>query len=156
LRFVFAFLTLKCFNTSWMVSSRPKMEQVLTTGPRWKQRERPFLSFQAGKPFYSRELFNNIWHCGRRRWICAIFFSWSMWTSRWVMNVQMRVHILRTFVTHLLVHIHQKKKVALEIAEKIASVEVQTQPTRFDNATRFLSFWKLIKQPMRANFKRYV
>jgi hypothetical protein len=42
------------------------------------------------------------------------------------MNVQMRVHttihILRTFVTHLLVHMHQKKKIALEIAAKIASV----------------------------------
>jgi hypothetical protein len=38
------------------------------------------------------------------------------------MNVEMRVHILRTFITHLLVHIHQKKKTALEIAEKNASV----------------------------------
>jgi hypothetical protein len=38
------------------------------------------------------------------------------------MNVQMRVHILRTFVTHLLVHMHQKKKIAPEMAEKIASV----------------------------------
>jgi hypothetical protein len=35
------------------------------------------------------------------------------------MNVQMRVHILRTFVTHLLVHI---QKIALEITAKIASV----------------------------------
>ena len=31
------------------------------------------------------------------------------------------IHILRTFVTHLLVHIHQKTKIALEIAAKIAS-----------------------------------
>ena len=38
------------------------------------------------------------------------------------MNVQMRVHILRTFVTHLLVHMHQKEKIALEIAAKIARV----------------------------------
>jgi hypothetical protein len=38
------------------------------------------------------------------------------------MNVQMRVHILRTFVTHLLVHIHQKTKIALEISAKIASI----------------------------------
>jgi hypothetical protein len=38
------------------------------------------------------------------------------------MNVQMRVHVLRTFVTHLLVHIHQKEKIALAIAAKIASV----------------------------------
>ena len=37
------------------------------------------------------------------------------------MNVQMRVHILRAFVIHLLVHIHQKE-IALEIAEKIVSV----------------------------------
>jgi hypothetical protein len=39
------------------------------------------------------------------------------------MNVKMRVHILRTFVTHLLVHMHQKEEIALEIAAKIASVK---------------------------------
>ena len=33
---------------------------------------------------------------------------------------QMRVHKLRTFVTHLLVHMHQKTKIALEVAAKIA------------------------------------
>jgi hypothetical protein len=42
------------------------------------------------------------------------------------MNVQMKVHILttmRTFIAHPLVHMHlQKKKIALEIAGKIASV----------------------------------
>jgi hypothetical protein len=38
------------------------------------------------------------------------------------MNVQMRVHVLRTFVTHLLVHMHQKESIALEIVAKIASV----------------------------------
>jgi hypothetical protein len=38
------------------------------------------------------------------------------------MNVQMRVHVLKTFLTHLLVHMHQKKKIALEITTKIASV----------------------------------
>ena len=38
------------------------------------------------------------------------------------MNVQMRVDVLRTFITHLLVHIHQKEKIVLEIAAKIASV----------------------------------
>jgi hypothetical protein len=31
-------------------------------------------------------------------------------------------HVLRTFMTYLLVHIHQKEKIALEIAGKIASV----------------------------------
>ena len=31
----------------------------------------------------------------------------------------MRVHVLRTFVTHLLVHMHQKEKITLEIAAKI-------------------------------------
>jgi hypothetical protein len=35
------------------------------------------------------------------------------------MNIQMKVHVLRTFVTHLLVHMHQKKKIALEIAAKL-------------------------------------
>ena len=34
----------------------------------------------------------------------------------------MRAHILRTFITHLLIHMHQKKKIALEIATKLASV----------------------------------
>ena len=38
------------------------------------------------------------------------------------MKVQMGVHILRTFIAHLLVHIHQKNKIALEITAKIASV----------------------------------
>jgi hypothetical protein len=38
------------------------------------------------------------------------------------MNVQMRVQILISFITHLLVHMHQKTKIALEIAAKIASV----------------------------------
>ena len=31
-------------------------------------------------------------------------------------------HVLRAFITYLLVHIHQKKKIALEIAAKIASI----------------------------------
>ena len=38
------------------------------------------------------------------------------------MNVQMRGNVLTTFVTHLLVLIHQKEKIALAIAAKIASV----------------------------------
>jgi hypothetical protein len=37
------------------------------------------------------------------------------------MNVQMKEHVLRTFVTHLLVHMHQKEKIAREIEAKIAS-----------------------------------
>jgi hypothetical protein len=32
----------------------------------------------------------------------------------------------------------------------------ETHQTRFDNAARFFSFLKLIKQPMKGNFKRYV
>ena len=38
------------------------------------------------------------------------------------MDIQMRVHILRTFVSHLLVHMHQMEKLALEITAKIESV----------------------------------
>ena len=34
----------------------------------------------------------------------------------------MRVHVLQTFITHLLVHMHQKEKIALEIVARIASV----------------------------------
>ena len=57
------------------------------------------------------------------------------------MKVQMRTHVLlRTFVTHLLVHMHQKEKIAREIAAKIASVKVHTHRTRFGNATRIFSF----------------
>jgi hypothetical protein len=37
-------------------------------------------------------------------------------------NFEGWVHILKTSVTHLLIPIHQKKKIALEIATKIASV----------------------------------
>ena len=35
------------------------------------------------------------------------------------MNVQTREHVFRTFVIHLLVHIRQKNKLALEIVAKI-------------------------------------
>ena len=38
------------------------------------------------------------------------------------MNVQIAVHVLRTFAIPLLVHMHQKEKIALEIAAKIASL----------------------------------
>ena len=38
------------------------------------------------------------------------------------MNVQMRVHVLRPFIIHTLVHMHQKEKIALEITAKNASV----------------------------------
>jgi hypothetical protein len=34
-------------------------------------------------------------------------------------------------------------------------IKVQTHRTRFENTTRFFSFWKLIKQINKANFKRY-
>ena len=45
------------------------------------------------------------------------------------MDIQMRVHVLRTFVTHLLVHMHQKEKIALEITAKIATVNRPSQST---------------------------
>ena len=37
------------------------------------------------------------------------------------MNVQIRVHTLRTFVNRFIVHIHWKMKIALEITGKISS-----------------------------------
>jgi hypothetical protein len=46
--------------------------------------------------------------------------------------------------------------VSFKISFHWQGLKVQTHRTRFDNATRFFSFWKLIKQPMRAKFKRYV
>ena len=33
-----------------------------------------------------------------------LHLQFLLWTSGWVINVQMRVNVLRTFVTHLLVH----------------------------------------------------
>jgi hypothetical protein len=33
------------------------------------------------------------------------------------MNVQMSVHVLTAFITHQLVHIHQKKKIAVECVD---------------------------------------
>ena len=38
------------------------------------------------------------------------------------MNVLSTCTLIRTFITHPLIHIHQKTKIALELAEKIASV----------------------------------
>ena len=35
---------------------------------------------------------------------------------------EQKIHILRTFRTHLVVHIHQKEKIALEIAANSAIV----------------------------------
>ena len=60
------------------------------------------------------------------------------------MNVQMRVHILRTFVTHLLVHMHQKEKIALEIAAKIARVStfvLQDAVTQEELIILLQNFW---------------
>ena len=36
------------------------------------------------------------------------------------MNLQMRVHVLRKLVTHLLIHMHHKENIELEITVKIA------------------------------------
>jgi hypothetical protein len=52
----------------------------------------------------------------------AIFVFWWMWRSGWVINAQMKEHVLRTFITHPLVLIQQKKNIAQEIAAQIASV----------------------------------
>jgi hypothetical protein len=51
------------------------------------------------------------------------------------MNVQMRERVLRTFITRLLVHIHQKTKIAPKIAAKIASVNgpLRRYYIRWDN-----------------------
>jgi hypothetical protein len=43
------------------------------------------------------------------------------------MNGQMREHILRTMIIHLLIHIRQKKIITLEIAAKTASVKAVFQ-----------------------------
>jgi hypothetical protein len=47
-----------------------------------------------------------------------------------LMDVEMRVRVLRTFRTNLLVHMHQKKRIgtALQTAAKIASL---SGPLRF-------------------------
>jgi hypothetical protein len=46
-----------------------------------------------------------------------------------VMNVQIRVNILRTFVTYLLVHMLQKKKIALQKSQQKLQVGLNTNPT---------------------------
>ena len=45
------------------------------------------------------------------------------------MNVQIRVNILRTFVTYLLVHMLQKKKIALQKSQQKLQVGLNTNPT---------------------------
>jgi hypothetical protein len=56
--------------------------------------------------------------------ISSVIFSFCrMWTSKPVTNVQVRNHALRKFVINPLVRIHQKEKIALEIASKVASVK---------------------------------
>ena len=44
-----------------------------------------------------------------------------MFRYRYISETSVR-HILRTFITYLLVHMRQQKKLALDIAAKIASV----------------------------------
>ena len=48
----------------------------------------------------------------------ASFFFWWMWTSGWVMNVHMRLYMLCIHNSPILVHMHQKKKIAPKIAAK--------------------------------------
>ena len=67
----------------------------------------------------------------------AIFFFWCMWTSGWVMNVLSVCTLIWTFVTHPLVHIHQKKKIAPKIAAKIVSVNGPSVNTILINVVNF-------------------
>ena len=48
-----------------------------------------------------------------------IFFFWCMWTSRRVVNVLSMCIFIWTFITHPLVHIHQKKKSQLKSQQKL-------------------------------------
>jgi hypothetical protein len=54
---------------------------------------------------------------------------WWMWKSRWVTNVLSMCSLIWTFVTHPLVHIYQKKKIAPKIAGEIANVNGPLQMT---------------------------
>jgi hypothetical protein len=60
------------------------------------------------------------------------------------MSVQMRVHVLRTFITHPLVHIHQKEKIALEIAAKVASVNGPLHCTELTHA--YVGFQTIVSE----------
>ena len=42
------------------------------------------------------------------------------------MNVQMRIYILRTLITHPLIHIHQKKKITIEVKSQATLASVNT------------------------------
>jgi hypothetical protein len=91
---------------------------------------------------------------------CRRFFSfWQMWLNEWhAKDFELFTSEKRLYTLHAssLICIRQKHKIAEKIAGvNQASVKVQTHRTRFDNAKRFFSFWKLIKQPMIANFERY-
>jgi hypothetical protein len=69
----------------------------------------------------------------------AIFVFWSMWTSGWVMNVQTREHIFRTFTIHLLIHIHQKTKLATRNRSKLTKILISTSLDK-----NFITAWKSI------------
>ena len=82
-------------------------------------------------PMGRQLMFKNV-RCGHARakgpkWRTAvnlrpIFSFWWMWTSKPDTSVQVKKHILNTFVINPLFHICQKKKIALEMADKFASV----------------------------------
>jgi hypothetical protein len=65
--------------------------------------------------------------CRLLKWMSGDFLL-LMHVNEWMpYEVQMRVHqwtycMLRTFITYLLVHMHQKTKIALDIAAEIASI----------------------------------
>jgi hypothetical protein len=72
-----------------------------------------------------------------------------MWTSRRVMNVLSTRSLIWTFITHPLVHIHQKTKIALEIADenckcKRALINHLRNRLNFDLDKNFITAWKSV------------
>jgi hypothetical protein len=86
-------------------------------------------------------------------------YSCTISTKTLFLCLQIPPHSLMTWsrtlvaVKFLCLLRNKSKKLSLAL---VITIKVQTHRTRFDNATRFFSFWKLIKQPMIANFERYV
>ena len=95
--------------------------------------------------------------------ISSVIFSFCrMWTSKPVTNVQARNHALRKFVINPLVRIHQKEKIALEIASKVVSVKTdpkgREQLKHSDLKTKDTSFpWaRRLRNKARRKFNSHV
>jgi hypothetical protein len=83
----------------------------------------------------------------------AIFSFWCMWTSRWAMNVRSTCTLIWTFITHPLVHIHQKKKSHLKSQQQLIFIIVLFVETPRKFITAKLHFYCIETLVRRMSFK---